>query len=570
MARCLRNTPETRDRLQGSNPSFYALPREAIRRLLPILVVSAAACGDSPTQTPSGPALEIIQGSVSGVVGDAPEIQPAVRVRNAQGRPEEGVEVIWTFGSQPNVRTHTTTSRDGGVAVAAGVLDVIAGPQVVTASLASGPGVTIPALAVPGPVVRFAVPERVMAEVDATSASGFSFHDRYDNPVPMSRARWTVSSADVATVDSAGAVTGTAPGITTLLVEVDDSAATVPLEVRPLLRLVSIDGGFDHACGVSADGNAFCWGDNDDGELGLGHADPVDGAGRVVGGIQFATVSAGDDASCGVSLNGTGYCWGGGPFLLGDSSDAERLEPAPIALSGPLLDLNVSLPGTLCAVRTTGDAYCWGSNSNGRAVWNAFDFVYRPSRVPIAGDVRQVTSAGLSSCARLASGEAWCWGHGSAVGREASGRNPPTPIAGDHRFQMIASGTSSTCGLDAQGTVWCWGSPESLLEAVGATVNYPEPSPIGGITLRGFGLGNEIFCGITLSDELHCSSRDVFLRTIDLPESPAADVDVLSWHTFACAIAVSGAPYCWSPPGRTAFPEQPTRVYAAMPAEGGS
>jgi hypothetical protein len=87
---------------------------------------------------------------------------------------------------------------------------------------------------------------------------------------------------------------------------------TAPVPVSGGLTFTSIVAGYRHACGVTASGTAYCWGDNSKGQLGdgttAGHATPT----AVSGGIAFqaVTTTTGSFTTCGLATTGAGYCWG--------------------------------------------------------------------------------------------------------------------------------------------------------------------------------------------------------------------------------------------------------------------
>ena len=72
-------------------------------------------------------------------------------------------------------------------------------------------------------------------------------------------------------------------------------------------RFSCISAGWEHTCGLKADGSIACWGDDYKGE-----ATPP--------GDRFASVSAGWSHSCGVRDDGTVACWG-------DNEDGQATSP---------------------------------------------------------------------------------------------------------------------------------------------------------------------------------------------------------------------------------------------------
>jgi alpha-tubulin suppressor-like RCC1 family protein len=58
------------------------------------------------------------------------------------------------------------------------------------------------------------------------------------------------------------------------------------------------------------DGAAYCWGANDDGQLGNGELTQSPVPVAVSGGYTFSEISAGDGHGCAVTDGGDAYCWG--------------------------------------------------------------------------------------------------------------------------------------------------------------------------------------------------------------------------------------------------------------------
>jgi len=107
--------------------------------------------------------------------------------------------------------------------------------------------------------------------------------------------------------------------------------------------LVSLATGDVHTCGLTASGNAFCWGENYAGELGnssqVASNTPV-GAGAMV----FAKVAVGLTHTCALDSSRDIYCWGGnsmGQLGLGDRNRTLSINSVsgvntPTKIAGPV------------------------------------------------------------------------------------------------------------------------------------------------------------------------------------------------------------------------------------------
>ena len=66
-----------------------------------------------------------------------------------------------------------------------------------------------------------------------------------------------------------------------------------PPKPPPELTFVGVSAGSSHSCGVISDGTAYCWGDNQFGQLGSGDTTSSSRPVLVSGGLVFAAVSVG-------------------------------------------------------------------------------------------------------------------------------------------------------------------------------------------------------------------------------------------------------------------------------------
>ena len=247
--------------------------------------------------------------------------------------------------------------------------------------------------------------------------------------------------------------------------------ADVPLAVAGGLTFREVSPGTDHTCGVTRDSTAYCWGRAAFGMLGLGerpgpqHTRPA----PVVGGLRFVTVSTGDYHACGLRADGAAYCWGlNERGQVGDGTDLEDAEGrwSPVPVTGGLRFTAVSAGGNhTCGLAADSAAYCWGSNGAGQL--GDGTTTDHPSPVRVAGGLSfiAVSAGGAHTCALTATGAAYCWGsnhlpaeHSGQLG-DGSGndRSVPVPVTGGLSFKTVSAGGLHTCGLTATGDAYCWG-----------------------------------------------------------------------------------------------------------------
>jgi alpha-tubulin suppressor-like RCC1 family protein len=183
--------------------------------------------------------------------------------------------------------------------------------------------------------------------------------------------------------------------------------STRPVRVLRRLPFSRLSAGLGHVCGVTTEAVAYCWGSNDDGQLGhdtlpgldpsTGVCSPTDFCSsekpvRVVGGLAFGSVSAGQSHTCGVTTDHLAYCWGENFFgQLGTGDDSgpdtclylgDTCSGRPVRVVGGLAFSEVSAGVShTCGVATTGNVYCWGDNEFGQLGDGTTRDRLRPRRV---------------------------------------------------------------------------------------------------------------------------------------------------------------------------------------------
>lgn len=268
------------------------------------------------------------------------------------------------------------------------------------------------------------------------------------------------------------------------------AASAQPVQVGVPQPLVSVSAGGRHSCGLTAAGTAFCWGDNDWGQLGAGQgpgglsvvasATPLPVAGK----LTFSQISAGYEHTCGLTTGGDLYCWGYGlDDRLGSfdkteycGSNATRycahaprlVTPVGVKFSSVSVGVVVS-----CALSTAGAAYCWGASAIGSyGVWKSLT----PLAVMGGHTFTSIAAGGWSVCGVKDDQQVLCWGS-NASGELGTGdqleREIPDTVSSTARYESLGAGPNHFCAVTVGGgRVDCWGLNTSR------EIGYPSPSEV--------------------------------------------------------------------------------------------
>jgi len=345
-----------------------------------------------------------------------------------------------------------------------------------------------------------------------------------------------------------------------------------PTLVSGLPAAVAVAVGDRHTCASRADGTVWCWGGNSIGQLGNGTitSNPDGAPPAPVGGLaDVASTGTGGAWTCARRVQGSMACWGrNAEGQLGDGTAATALVPTAVSgLAGSISarDLLAGRAHT-CAQRSAGTAACWGKNDLGQlgngsvtaallpaavhdlidaggvgeatsdhacvrrgdgtvSCWGDNDVqqtgdhftgaLYTPTPFAVVGvgEVTQVATGELHSCALKGDGNVLCWG-GNAEGQLGSGTTDtiigvPYPVQGLTGAIAIGAGVAHTCALRAGGRVSCWGRNSSGQLGDGTSTQALAPVPVSGLTdAVAIALGAEHTCALRATGTLLCWGKN--------------------------------------------------------------
>jgi alpha-tubulin suppressor-like RCC1 family protein len=225
----------------------------------------------------------------------------------------------------------------------------------------------------------------------------------------------------------------------------DTTNQSNPVQVGALTTWSSIAaGGFGHSLAIKTDGTLWSWGQNNNGQLGLGNttnrSSPVQ-----VGALTTWSSIAGGGNSISISLktDGTMWVWGRnyvGKLGLGDTTD--RSSPVQIGALTTWLTVAAGYDHNL-AVKTDGTMWGWGFNSAGMLGLGNTTSYSSPVQVGAGTTWSSVDAGEYHSMAIKTDGTLWSWGYG-LLGQLGDGTNvsksSPVQIGALTNWSKISGG----------------------------------------------------------------------------------------------------------------------------------
>jgi alpha-tubulin suppressor-like RCC1 family protein len=193
----------------------------------------------------------------------------------------------------------------------------------------------------------------------------------------------------------------------------------VPVKITTLPVITQIAAGQSHALVVDTNGSVWAWGNNSNGQLGIGATDitsystfPVQINPSVLSGV--ASVAAGDLNSFALKSDGTVWAWGlnaAGQLGIGSNTDSDV--PVPVStFTGGVTGISAGYSQTI-ALKSDGTIWAWGGNAAGELGNGSTT----SSNTPQPNGFTAATGCSAGNFFTLAlknDGTAWAWGDNSS------------------------------------------------------------------------------------------------------------------------------------------------------------
>lgn len=328
----------------------------------------------------------------------------------------------------------------------------------------------------------------------------------------------------------------------------------------------AITAGENHTCALSNAGEEWCWGNNAEGQLGIGNTDMqlIPTHVSLMGKDNLA-IKAGMRFTCSITSSSTVKCWGENwAGQLGDGSQTRALTPVAVnGLSAGVTNLGAGDSHT-CAVLATQGLMCWGSNSFGQIGDGESALRLLPTGVSnLSSGIKMIVSGGMHSCALTIDGAVKCWGN-NKFGQLGDGTTidstTPVDVWGlDKDVTAIAAGGFHTCAI-FRGEARCWGYNSNGQVGDGSKVTRLTPQSVEGILNPVEAIITGTYHSCALIEELgaiKCWGRNnngqlgTGDKTDYLSAIPVEGVDGIRFSTLTagdrhtCASTVIGNVWCW-------------------------
>ena len=340
------------------------------------------------------------------------------------------------------------------------------------------------------------------------------------------------------------------------------SLVVSPTSANAAMKYSSIGSGFLHTCALTTDGDVYCWGNNEVGQLGQGNVG--DGAllpVKVPGLGKVSQLSVGPTHNCALSL-GKAYCWGqNGNGKLGSGTDAQSNSPILVKDLDSISQISANRLST-CAVTASKSVYCWGDNFAGMLGTGDTKGSLVPINVKGLTGIKSVSTAYNHACALSDASALYCWGDNAAGQLGIQGvTSSYTPVLVPNlpKIKKVTLGSGHTCVITELDKAMCWGYGEKGQVGHGENSGNLAPNFVADLgSVKDIQTARFHTCALTDKNEVYCwgagdlgqlgngktSDLNRPVKVINLSNTRILG-SLSSFSSHSCVIDQNGSYVCW-------------------------
>jgi alpha-tubulin suppressor-like RCC1 family protein len=212
---------------------------------------------------------------------------------------------------------------------------------------------------------------------------------------------------------------------------------------------------------IKTDGTLWAWGNNDNGQAGLGNTTTYSSPKQVGALTTWSKIGqAGEDNILAVTTTGTLFAWGNNNYgQIGDGTTINRSSPVQIGALTNWASPVTGFKDSLC-VKTDGTLWAWGRGLSGALGLGNTTNYSSPKQVGALTTWARPSAGNQTSACIKTDGTAWMWGSGGYGGLgqgTTTSFSSPIQVGALASWSYIKIGVSAIAGVQTNKRLFTWG-----------------------------------------------------------------------------------------------------------------